>query len=159
MVAAPPAAPCQITSHATPFKCRSSAAPLCRYGICSGMAAAEAGISFSLHCKWLRDLHTRRKMSANSAPVWRPPSRFVVAVWVTLKGDRRKGNRFMHRGSRRTIGRRRQVYGIPGSSKQQHHLLERFRQSHFTQRGSNRSCMLGKVVFKQYRVPISSKLV
>ena len=65
----------------------------------------------------------------------------------------------MHRGSRRTIGRRRQVYGIPGSSKQQHHLLERFRQSHFTQRGSNRSCMLGKVVFKQYRVPNSSELV
>ena len=96
-----PPGPCQITSHATPFhlsQC-SPSLPL-RYMLCGwhfiflALQMVE-GPSHSM------SRIAPQKVCASVTT----PSRFVVVVvvWVTLKGDRRKGNRFTHRGRHSTL--------------------------------------------------------
>ena len=101
-------------------------------------ALAAAGISFSLHCEWFKGpshsknlqhflcqcdepLKNRRRLSHTKR---RPQEREQVHVHAQREAD-----------DATYIGRRRrQVYGIPGSGKQRHHLLEQFRQSRRTKR-------------------------
>ena len=130
--------PRQITSHATPFKCLGAARlppPICRYGICSdggwhfiflALRMAFKGPSHSKNfqhflCQCDEPLKNRRRLSHTKR---RPQEREQVHVHAQREAD-----------DATYIGRRRrQVYGIPGSGKQRHHLLEQFGQSSRTKR-------------------------